>query len=153
AIYPNKVVSQPSYDKQWHKTAMAQMRWDIAFGIRMVKRSSEAEMSHLMRTLYMEPDSKHELSSEITQSPCGSSDTSKGSENSGSFEDSGRSDEEDSEDGAFSEEGGSETPHERKHHKACGCSRSKKSIIAVKGKKALDDDDVDLLDVFSLKLR
>ncbi|GJV07758.1 hypothetical protein Tco_1345414 [Tanacetum coccineum] len=33
------------------------------------------------------------LSSEITQSPGGSSDTSEGSENSGSFEDSGRSDE------------------------------------------------------------
>ncbi|GKC55698.1 retrovirus-related pol polyprotein from transposon TNT 1-94 [Tanacetum coccineum] len=42
------------------------------------------------------------------------SDTSEGSKNSGSFEDSGRSDEEDSEDGAFSEEGGSETPQERR---------------------------------------
>ncbi|GKF68249.1 hypothetical protein Tco_0197928, partial [Tanacetum coccineum] len=40
----------------------------------------------------------------------GSSDTSEGSKNSGSFEDSGRSDKEDSEDGALSEEGGSETP-------------------------------------------
>ncbi|GKD77559.1 hypothetical protein Tco_1340180, partial [Tanacetum coccineum] len=53
---------------------------------------------------------EHGLSSEITQSPGGSSDTSMGSENSGSFDDSGRSDEEDSEDGASSEEGGSETP-------------------------------------------
>ncbi|GJX57055.1 retrovirus-related pol polyprotein from transposon TNT 1-94, partial [Tanacetum coccineum] len=47
---------------------------------------------------------EHGLSSEITQSLDGSSDTSKGSENSGSFEDSGRSDEEDSEDGSFFEE-------------------------------------------------
>ncbi|GJU59775.1 retrovirus-related pol polyprotein from transposon TNT 1-94 [Tanacetum coccineum] len=39
-----------------------------------------------------------------------SSDTSEGSKNSGSFEDSGRSDEEYSEDGASSKEGGSETP-------------------------------------------
>ncbi|GKB43623.1 retrovirus-related pol polyprotein from transposon TNT 1-94 [Tanacetum coccineum] len=71
---------------------------------------------------------EHGLSLEITQSPGGSSDTSEGSENSGSFEDSGRSDEEYSEDGASSKEGGSETPHvrrstresralERRHHK------------------------------------
>ncbi|GKA21726.1 hypothetical protein Tco_0701715 [Tanacetum coccineum] len=57
---------------------------------------------------------EHRLSSEITQSPGGSLDTSEGSKNSRSFEDSGRSDEEDSEDGAFSEEGGSETPHVRR---------------------------------------
>ncbi|GJY35471.1 retrovirus-related pol polyprotein from transposon TNT 1-94 [Tanacetum coccineum] len=54
------------------------------------------------------------LSSEITQSPGGSSDTSEGSENSRSFEDSGRSDEEDSKDGAFSEEGGFKTPQVRR---------------------------------------
>ncbi|GJT61414.1 putative reverse transcriptase domain-containing protein [Tanacetum coccineum] len=41
---------------------------------------------------------EHGLSSEITQSPSGSSDTSEWSENSRSFEDSGRSDEEDFED-------------------------------------------------------
>nr|GEU44352.1 retrovirus-related Pol polyprotein from transposon TNT 1-94 [Tanacetum cinerariifolium] len=35
--------------------AMAQMRWDIAFGVRRVTRSSKAEMSHVMRTIYMEP--------------------------------------------------------------------------------------------------
>ncbi|GKF18078.1 hypothetical protein Tco_0062996 [Tanacetum coccineum] len=57
---------------------------------------------------------KHGLSSEITQSPGGSSDTSEGSENSGSFEDSGRSDEEYYEDGASSKEGGSETPQVRR---------------------------------------
>ncbi|GJZ50105.1 retrovirus-related pol polyprotein from transposon TNT 1-94 [Tanacetum coccineum] len=53
---------------------------------------------------------EHGLSSEITRSPGGSSDTSAGSKNSGSFKDSGRSDKEDSKDGASSEEGGSETP-------------------------------------------
>ncbi|GJW36973.1 retrovirus-related pol polyprotein from transposon TNT 1-94 [Tanacetum coccineum] len=52
---------------------------------------------------------EHGLSSEITQSPGESSDTSKGSKNSRSFEDSGRSDEEYSKDGASSKEGGSET--------------------------------------------
>ncbi|GKA07026.1 retrovirus-related pol polyprotein from transposon TNT 1-94 [Tanacetum coccineum] len=52
---------------------------------------------------------EHGLSSEITQSLGGSSDTSKGSENSESFEDNGRSYEEYSEDGASSKEGGSET--------------------------------------------
>ncbi|GJU87509.1 retrotransposon protein, putative, ty1-copia subclass [Tanacetum coccineum] len=46
--------------------------------------------------------------------PGGSSDTSEGSENSGSFEDSGRSDEEDSKDGASSEEEGSKTPQVRR---------------------------------------
>ncbi|GJU45584.1 retrovirus-related pol polyprotein from transposon TNT 1-94 [Tanacetum coccineum] len=53
---------------------------------------------------------EHVLSLEITRSPGGSSDTSAGSKNSGSFKDSGRSDEEDSKDGASSEEGGFETP-------------------------------------------
>ncbi|GKC33320.1 hypothetical protein Tco_1040614 [Tanacetum coccineum] len=56
---------------------------------------------------------EHGLSSEITQSPGGSSYTSDGSKNSGSFEDSGRSDEEYSEDGASSKEGGSKTPQQR----------------------------------------
>ncbi|GKA81072.1 retrovirus-related pol polyprotein from transposon TNT 1-94 [Tanacetum coccineum] len=57
---------------------------------------------------------EHELSLEITQSPGGSSDTSEGSENSGSFKDSGRSDEEYSEDRASSKEGGFETPQVRR---------------------------------------
>ncbi|GJX63381.1 retrovirus-related pol polyprotein from transposon TNT 1-94 [Tanacetum coccineum] len=57
---------------------------------------------------------EHGLSSEITQSLGGSSDTSEGSENSGSFKDSGRSDEEYSEDGASSKEGGFETPQVRR---------------------------------------
>ncbi|GJQ89640.1 retrovirus-related pol polyprotein from transposon TNT 1-94 [Tanacetum coccineum] len=57
---------------------------------------------------------EHGLSSEITQSPSGSSDTSEGSKNSRSFKDSGRSDEEDSKDRASSEEGGSETPQLRR---------------------------------------
>ncbi|GKC62076.1 hypothetical protein Tco_1089674 [Tanacetum coccineum] len=57
---------------------------------------------------------EHGLSLEITQSLGGSSNTSEGSENSGSFEDSGRSDEEYFEDGASSKEGGFETPHVRR---------------------------------------
>ncbi|GKD75964.1 retrovirus-related pol polyprotein from transposon TNT 1-94, partial [Tanacetum coccineum] len=55
-------------------------------------------------------NSKHGLSSEITQSRGGSSYTSEDSENSGSFEDSGRSYEKGSKDGAFFEEGGSKNP-------------------------------------------
>nr|GEU86275.1 retrovirus-related Pol polyprotein from transposon TNT 1-94 [Tanacetum cinerariifolium] len=47
----------------------------------------------------------------------GSSNTSEGSENSRSFEDSRRSDKEDSEDEAFSKEGGSETPQVRRSTK------------------------------------
>ncbi|GJV66770.1 retrovirus-related pol polyprotein from transposon TNT 1-94, partial [Tanacetum coccineum] len=50
---------------------------------------------------------EHGLSSEITQSLGGSSNTSEGSKNSRSFEDSGRLDKEYSEDGASSNEGGS----------------------------------------------
>nr|GEU52473.1 hypothetical protein [Tanacetum cinerariifolium] len=54
------------------------------------------------------------LSSKITQSPGRSSDTSEGSKNYRSFEDSGRSDEEYYKDRASSKEGGSETPHVRR---------------------------------------
>ncbi|GKB16362.1 retrovirus-related pol polyprotein from transposon TNT 1-94 [Tanacetum coccineum] len=57
---------------------------------------------------------KHKLSSKITQSPYGSSYTSEGSENSGSFKNSERSDEEDSKDEAFYEEGVLETPQVRR---------------------------------------
>ncbi|GJU47310.1 retrovirus-related pol polyprotein from transposon TNT 1-94, partial [Tanacetum coccineum] len=60
---------------------------------------------------------EHGLSSEITQSPGGSLDTSEESENNGSFEDSGRSDEEYPEEGASSKEGGSETPKVRRSTK------------------------------------
>nr|GEV89892.1 retrovirus-related Pol polyprotein from transposon TNT 1-94 [Tanacetum cinerariifolium] len=65
-----------------HVKAMTQMRWDIAVRIRRVIRSSEVEMSHLMRTLYKEPRlivAELGLSSKITQSTGGSSDTSEGS--------------------------------------------------------------------------
>ncbi|GJZ12985.1 retrovirus-related pol polyprotein from transposon TNT 1-94 [Tanacetum coccineum] len=101
-----------------HLKAAAQMKCDTAFGIRRVTRLSEADILHL-RTQFMEPENdsivaEHGLSSEITQSPGGSSDTSEGSENSGSFKDSGRSDEEYSEDRASFEEGGSETPQLRR---------------------------------------
>ncbi|GKD48296.1 hypothetical protein Tco_1277272, partial [Tanacetum coccineum] len=100
-----------------HLKEVAQMKCDTAFGIRRVTRLSEAKILHL-RTRFMESendsiDAEHVLSSEITQSPGGSSDTSEGSENSGSFEDSRKSDEDYSEDRASSKEGGSETPQVR----------------------------------------
>ncbi|GJX80722.1 putative ribonuclease H-like domain-containing protein [Tanacetum coccineum] len=91
-----------------------QMKCDIAFGIRRVTRLSEAEILHLW-TRFMEP---------------GDQIKSKGSENSGSFEDSGRSDEEYSEDGASSKEGGSKTP--QPYSKALSSKESvqwKKAII------------------------
>ncbi|GJR04551.1 retrovirus-related pol polyprotein from transposon TNT 1-94 [Tanacetum coccineum] len=56
----------------------------------------------------------------------GSSDTSEGSKNSGSFEDSGRLDEEDSEDEASSNEGGFETRHVRRS------SRDSRAPVRVK---------------------
>ncbi|GJV47409.1 retrovirus-related pol polyprotein from transposon TNT 1-94 [Tanacetum coccineum] len=101
-----------------HLKAAAQMKCDTAFRIRRVTRLSEADILHL-QTQFMEPENdsiaaEHGLSSEITQSPGGSSDTSEGSENSGSFKDSGRSDEEYSEDRASFEEGGFETPQLRR---------------------------------------
>ncbi|GKE39275.1 hypothetical protein Tco_1462680 [Tanacetum coccineum] len=94
--------------------AGVQMKCDIAFGIRRVTRLSEAEILHLW-TRFIEPENdsivaEHGLSSEITQSPGGSSDTSEGFENSRIFKDSERSDEEDFEDRAFSKKGGIETP-------------------------------------------
>ncbi|GKF06992.1 hypothetical protein Tco_0041216 [Tanacetum coccineum] len=65
------------------------MKCDTGFGIRRVTGLSEAEILHLW-TRFMKPENdsivaEHGLSSEITQSPGGSSDTSEGSENSGSF--------------------------------------------------------------------
>ncbi|GJZ46445.1 hypothetical protein Tco_0594041, partial [Tanacetum coccineum] len=77
---------------------------------------------------------EHELSSEITQSLGGSSDTSERYENSGSFEDSGRSDEEYSEDRASSGEGGSETTQVRRSSKESR-DRSEKSRIVAKAQK------------------
>nr|GEU93838.1 reverse transcriptase domain, reverse transcriptase zinc-binding domain protein [Tanacetum cinerariifolium] len=117
-----------------HLKAVAQMKCDTSFGIQRFTRLSEAEILHLW-TQFMEPE--HGLSSEITQSPGGNSDTSEGSENSRSFEDSRRSDEEYSKYRASFKEGGSETPQsdyqqERRHHKACGCSWLKKRRIAEK---------------------
>nr|GEV59240.1 hypothetical protein [Tanacetum cinerariifolium] len=57
---------------------------------------------------------EHGLSSKITQSPGESSNTSEGSKNSRSFEDSGRLNEEYSENRASSKEGCSETPQVRR---------------------------------------
>ncbi|GJU72873.1 hypothetical protein Tco_1264278 [Tanacetum coccineum] len=101
-----------------HLKAAAQMRCDIAFEIRRVTsltkpiQKSQVVLVDILENL-AENDSivaEHGLSSEITQSPDGSSNTSEGSKNNRSFEDIRRSDKEDSEDGAFSKEGGSETP-------------------------------------------
>ncbi|GJR98565.1 retrovirus-related pol polyprotein from transposon TNT 1-94 [Tanacetum coccineum] len=101
-----------------HLKAAAQMKYDTTLGIRRVTGLSEAEILHLRtRFIELENDSivaEHGLSSEITQSLGGSSDTSEGSQNSGSFEDSGRSDEEYSEDGASSKEEGSESSQVRR---------------------------------------
>ncbi|GJZ26384.1 hypothetical protein Tco_0570637, partial [Tanacetum coccineum] len=57
-----------------------------------------------------------------------SSDTSEGSKNSRSFEDSGRSDEEYSEDGASSKDRGSETPHVRRSNKE---SRGSSKVLSI----------------------
>ncbi|GJS13676.1 retrovirus-related pol polyprotein from transposon TNT 1-94 [Tanacetum coccineum] len=85
---------------------------------------------------------EHGLSSEITQSPDGSLDTSEGSENSGIFEDNGRLYEEDSEDGASSEEGGSKTPQVRRSSRE---SRAPVSIKeSVQWKKAINEEIVSL---------
>ncbi|GJZ42138.1 retrovirus-related pol polyprotein from transposon TNT 1-94 [Tanacetum coccineum] len=101
-----------------HLKAAAQMKCNTTFKIQRVTRLSEAEISHLW-TRFIEPD------------------TSEGSKNSESFEDSGRSDEEDSEDRAFSKEGGSETPQVRRSTRESRalvrCSRLKKSMMAGKG--------------------
>ncbi|GKB36344.1 retrovirus-related pol polyprotein from transposon TNT 1-94 [Tanacetum coccineum] len=77
----------------------------VLIGLRIPKEECDSD-----KLRYSFQDMKSHQRSEITQSPCRSSDTSERSKNSGSFEDSGRSDEEDSEDGASSKEGGSETP-------------------------------------------
>ncbi|GJS75201.1 hypothetical protein Tco_0725082 [Tanacetum coccineum] len=87
-----------------HLKAATQMKCDIAFGIRRVTRLSEAEILHLW-TRFMEPD------------------TSEGSENNGSFEDSGRSYEEYSEDGASSKEGGFENLQVRR------CTRESRAPV------------------------
>ncbi|GKC33982.1 retrovirus-related pol polyprotein from transposon TNT 1-94, partial [Tanacetum coccineum] len=75
---------------------------------------------------------EHGLSSEITQSLGGSSDTSEGSKNSRSFEDSGRSDEEYYEDEASSNLGGSETPQ--------SYSKALSSKESVHWKKAINEE-------------
>ncbi|GKB53046.1 hypothetical protein Tco_0903799, partial [Tanacetum coccineum] len=83
----------------------------VPIGLRILEeewRGKDTSLAHLKLLGYEE-------SPEITQSPGRSSDTSEGSENSGSFEDSGRSDEEFYEDGASSKEGGSETPQVRRY--------------------------------------
>ncbi|GJY06863.1 retrovirus-related pol polyprotein from transposon TNT 1-94 [Tanacetum coccineum] len=80
---------------------------------------------------------EHRLSSKINQSTDGSSNTSEGSKNSGSFEDSGRSYEEDSEDRASSEEGGSETPQNGEPESYLEALSSKESV---QWKKAINEE-------------
>ncbi|GJU21354.1 retrovirus-related pol polyprotein from transposon TNT 1-94 [Tanacetum coccineum] len=85
---------------------------------------------------------EHGLSSEITQSPGGSSDTSEGSKISGSFENSERSYEEYSQDGASSMEGGSETPQVKEGQN--GRKRYKARLV-VKGfqqKRGVDYNEI-----------
>ncbi|GJW15169.1 retrovirus-related pol polyprotein from transposon TNT 1-94 [Tanacetum coccineum] len=84
---------------------------------------------------------EHGLSSKITQSAGGSSNTSEGSENSGSFQDSRRSDEEYSEDGSSSNEGGSKTPCVRRSTRE---SRALVSKESVQWKKAINKEMVSL---------
>ncbi|GKA17178.1 retrovirus-related pol polyprotein from transposon TNT 1-94, partial [Tanacetum coccineum] len=92
---------------------------------------------------------EHGLSSEFTQSPCGSSDTSEGSENSGSFEDSGRSDDEYSKDGASFKEGGFETLHVRRSTRESNAPVRKryKARLVVKGFQQIHR--VDYNEIFS----
>ncbi|GJU47188.1 retrovirus-related pol polyprotein from transposon TNT 1-94 [Tanacetum coccineum] len=84
---------------------------------------------------------EHGLSSKITQSPGGSSDTSEGSKNSKSFEDSGRSDEKDSKDRAFFEEGGFETP-QRMVNQSYSEALSSKEFV--QWKKTINEEMVSL---------
>ncbi|GJV49593.1 retrovirus-related pol polyprotein from transposon TNT 1-94 [Tanacetum coccineum] len=106
---------------------VAQMKCDTAFGIRRVIENLRENDSIV---------AEHGLSSEIIQSPGGSSDMSEGSENSGSFKDNGRSDKEYSEDGASSKEGGFETPQ--------SYSEALSSKESVQWKKAIFEEMVSL---------
>nr|GEW19845.1 retrovirus-related Pol polyprotein from transposon TNT 1-94 [Tanacetum cinerariifolium] len=89
-IMPVKIMKLFAYSRRGmtrkgyksHTLKAAQMKCDTAFEIQRVTRLSEAEISHLW-TRFMEPvnDSivaEHGLSSEITQSPGGSSNMSEG---------------------------------------------------------------------------
>ncbi|GKD70941.1 hypothetical protein Tco_1325031 [Tanacetum coccineum] len=81
----------------------------VLIGLRISEeewRGKDTSLAHLKNDSIV---AEHGLSSEITQSLGGSSDTSEGSENSGNFKDSGRSNEEYSEDATSSKEGGFET--------------------------------------------
>ncbi|GJQ96551.1 putative reverse transcriptase domain-containing protein [Tanacetum coccineum] len=124
--------------KGGHKQNPDEMRY--SFRIQRVTRLSEAEILHLW-TRFMKPENdsifvEHGLSSEISQSPCGSSNTSEGSKNNGSFGDSGRSDEEDSEDESSSKEVGSKTPQ--------SYSEAFSSKESVQWKKAINEEMVSL---------
>ncbi|GKE68958.1 retrovirus-related pol polyprotein from transposon TNT 1-94, partial [Tanacetum coccineum] len=119
-----------SYDSKSHKVVQSRdvtFNEDSLYGAKVLTDSSNLTKPNQKDEVVLEDSpnnlanksivTEHGLSLEITQSPGGSLDTSEGSENSGSFEDSGRSGEEDSEDRASSEEGGSKTPHLRRSTK------------------------------------
>ncbi|GJZ36138.1 retrovirus-related pol polyprotein from transposon TNT 1-94, partial [Tanacetum coccineum] len=140
-------------DEEWrgndtnlaHLKAVAQIKCDTAFAIQRVTRLSEAEILHLW-TRFIKPKNdsivtEHGLSLEITQSLCGSSDTSEGSDNNRSFEDSGSSDEEYSEDGASSKEEGSKTPQRMVNQ---SYSKALSSKEPVQRKKAINEEIVSL---------
>nr|GEX09470.1 retrovirus-related Pol polyprotein from transposon TNT 1-94 [Tanacetum cinerariifolium] len=94
----------------------------------------------------------HGLSSEITQSLGGNSNTSERSKNNGSFEDSGRSHKEYSEDGASYKEGGFETLRVRRSTESPGLCTSegfqlagheRKSRVHIKGNSVRTDSSTE----------
>ncbi|GJZ21573.1 retrovirus-related pol polyprotein from transposon TNT 1-94, partial [Tanacetum coccineum] len=102
------------WDSKGHKVVRSR---DVTFN----KDSLYAAKAATDSSNLMKPNQKD-------RSPGGSSDTSEGYENSGSFEDSGRSDEEDSKDKASSEEGGSKTLQVRRF------TRESRASVRVKEK-------------------
>nr|GEX97691.1 retrovirus-related Pol polyprotein from transposon TNT 1-94 [Tanacetum cinerariifolium] len=107
--------------------AAAQMKYDTDFGIRRVTRLSETEILHLW-TRFIEPGE--------------SSDTSKGSENSVSFEENRRSDEEYSEDGASSKEGGSETPRVKEEYNGRKMYQARLVVKGFQQKRKVDYNEI-----------
>nr|GEW59748.1 hypothetical protein [Tanacetum cinerariifolium] len=87
-----------------HLKAAAQMKYDTVFGLRESPGYPKQRYYICVLDLW-------------SQSLGGSSDTSEGSKNSDSFEDSGKSDEEYTKDEASSKEGGSKTPQVRRSTK------------------------------------
>nr|GEV10973.1 putative reverse transcriptase domain-containing protein [Tanacetum cinerariifolium] len=108
---------------------------------KLMKMQKEGPEMQTPSKLFKKVSIAHGLSSEITQSLGGSSNTSERSKNSGSFEDSERSDKEYSEDGASSKEGGSETPQVQRSTRE---SRALVSKEFIQWKKAIIEEMVSL---------